>query len=994
MNLKLLASILLLLSIPQLLWSQETLKTEHKHLTVERLFSSGEFREEALGTWIWSSQSNSYFRLEKSGESKNGRDLVRFDCETGERSIVARAELFVPSGSENPKGSEDALTVDGLQFSKDERRLLVYTNSQRVWRQNTRGDYWLLDLESSELKKLGGEKPAASMMFAKFSPDAKQIAFVCENNLYLQQLDSLELTQLTHDGSSEVINGTGDWVNEEELDIRDGFRWSPDGKAIAYWQFDTREVPRFTMLDNTSEKYPRVIEFAYPKVGESNSASRVGVVTLSDRRTTWISLNAANPKDQRLDDPRENYVARMDWMPDSSQLILQRFNRLQNQNHVFLADVAGWSGRQVLTETEETWLENENPLRWLKAGEEFLWVSERDGWRHAYRAQIGDGKVTLITDGKFDVIDIEAIDTERGWLYFAASPEQATQRYLYKVALSGGDAERVSPIEQEGWHTYNIAPSGQFAIHTYSNFRTPPVVELVELPSHKVVKKLIDNESLRKKLNELDLPSIKFSRVEIEKDISLDAWCIKPPGFDENDTETKYPVLFHVYGEPHGQTVRDAWPSNRGLWHWMMAQRGYLVISVDNRGTMSPRGRQWRKCVHRQIGILASQEQAAAARALLRRWPQADQNRVGIWGWSGGGSMSLNAIFRHPDIYHTAVAVAPVPNQLLYDTIYQERYMGLPNDNTEGYKFGSPITFAKQLQGDLLVIHGTADDNCHYQGIELLMNELIAHNKQFSLMAYPGRSHSISEGKNTATHFYGLMTHYFDEHLRDRITTEPGINAGKSSALSDWQTKTIEGWQVHVRKQLFIEQAEPTDRAIELLTQQLQEIVRVVPKDALAKLREVPLWLSPEYPKTPPRAEYHPGADWLRDHQREPAMAKGVEFTNIRIFEAETRRMPNFALHELAHAFHDRVLDYDHAGIKTAFERAKAAGTYDRVLRQDSEGQKRYDRAYALTSPQEYFAETTEAFFSRNDFEPFDSEQLKAMDPSMFELLKTLWGTP
>ncbi len=753
-----LPSLLLLLSHIAFASPQETsvqpkaiqAPTDETRLTIDRIFDGKDFKEEKLGQLTWSQKSSSYFTFKPATGDSKGRDLVRIDCESGNEKIVATAEMLIPSGRKEP------VAIDGFEFSTDETNVLIYTNSQRVWRQNTRGDYWLLDLAGRELKQLGGDAAPATMMFAKFSPDGKQVAFVRENNLYAQQLADLKIVPLTTDGSATLINGTSDWVNEEELDLRDGYRWSPDSRAIAFWQFDTTGVPEFTMIDNTSAKYSRTIRFAYPKVGERNSAGRVGVISLANRNdlnVQWLNVEG---------NPREHYIARMEWMPDSQQLILQQFNRLQNINRVMIANAKDGETRSVLTETEDTWLENENPVQWLKPGKEFLWISERDGWRHAYGAEVETGKLNCLTPGNFDVIKVEAVDSKNGWLYFAASPDNPTQRYLYRVPTGGGESQRLTPMNQAGTHTYDIAPNHEVAVQTYSTISQPPVSELIRFSDQKPIRELTTNRVLKENLAKLKLPSTEFLKVDIGHDTLLDAWCIKPKDFDPSK---KYPLLFYVYGEPHGQTVKDAWQGQRGLWHLMLAQQGTLVASVDNRGTMSPRGRAWRKCVHRQIGILASQEQAAAASVLLDRWPFVDRTRVGIWGWSGGGSMSLNAIFRHPDLYQTAVAVAPVPNQLLYDTIYQERYMGLPDDNATGYRDGSPLTFAKQLQGNLLLVHGTGDDNCHYQGVELLINELIAQNKPFSVMPYPGRTHSISEGTNTVRHFYALLAKYLDEHL-------------------------------------------------------------------------------------------------------------------------------------------------------------------------------------------------------------------------------------
>ncbi len=716
-------------------------------LTLDRIFGSGEFGERGLGQYQWSRRTASYFTLEAPLAGGKGRDLVRNDCASGRKEVVAPAQAFAPEEKAEP------LQVESFEFSADESKLLLFTNSKRVWRRNTRGDYWVLDLAARQLRKLGGNAAPSTLMFAKCSPDGTRVAYVRENNLFVQELRRMKITALTTDGSATLINGTSDWVNEEELDIRDAFRWSPDGRSIAFWQFDTSGVRQFQLLNNTDSNYPRITSFPYPKVGETNSATRLGVVSATGGRVRWLKLPG---------DPRNHYIPRAEWSPDGKQLLVQQFNRLQNTNRVILSETKTGTIRTVLTETDAAWLENENPVRWMAGASKFLWLSERDGWRHAYLTGTDGRPFVRITGGDYDVIQVEAMDEENGWLYFYASPENPTQHYLYRTRLSGGKPERLSPKEQPGWHTYDFSPDAQWAMHTYSTFTNPPVVELVHFPEHKVVRVLGDNQRLREKLAALRLPTAEFLRLDIGDGVSLDAWCLKPPGLNRS---AKYPLLIHVYGEPASQTVRDAWRGGSGLWHWMLAQQGYIVASIENRGTPVPRGRAWRKLAHRQVGILASQDQAAGVRALLKRWPYADSARVGVWGWSGGGSMSLNAIFRYPDLYHTAMAVAPNASQLLYDTIYQERYMGLPQDNAENYRLGSPITYAKQLKGNLLVVHGTGDDNGHYQGTEQLMNELIAHNKQFTVMPYPNRTHAISEGVNTPRHFYGLLTRYLNEHL-------------------------------------------------------------------------------------------------------------------------------------------------------------------------------------------------------------------------------------
>lgn len=727
-------------------------------LTLDWIFHSTDFNTEGPKFGAWSKKGDYYFYFERAVNGGKGKDLVRVEAESGSVTRVAEAAWMTPVEAAAP------LEPTGFEFSEDESKLLLFANTQRVWRRNTRGDYWLLDLESRKLQKLGGDAPAASLMFAKFSPDATKVGFVREGNLYVQDLKNFSITALTS-GSGHLIHGTSDWVYEEELDLRDAYRWSPDGRHIAFWQFDVSEVPVFQLINFTDTDYPKLTPIVYPKAGERNSSVRLGVVSVEGGPIRWLDVPG---------DPRNHYPAHMEWVPGTSQLLIQQFNRAQNTNRVFLAESSTGVARQIHQEHDSAWLENENAVRWLDGGKSFLWLSERRGWRHALKVPTQGGGQHNLTTGNFDVIQVEAVDESRGWLYFAASPSDPVRRYLYRAPLQGGPMERLTPMDQSGWHAYSVSPNGRWAIHTFSAFLTPPVVELVRLPSHEVVRTLVTNEKVRKQLAALRrLPEVQFHRIPIESGDSLDAWSIRPSG---RLGSGRHPLLFYVYGEPHGQTVRDVWQGSRGLWHFMLAQQGCIVASVDNRGTMSPRGRAWRRAPHLKLGILPPSDQAEAARYMLKHWRFVDRNRVGIWGWSGGGSMSLNAIFKYPELYHTALAIAPVPDMKLYDTIYQERYMGLPSENPEGYRVGSPLHFAHNLRGNLFVAHGTGDDNCHYQGVERLVNELVAHNKHFEFLPYPNRSHSISEGTNTTRHLYGSMTRFIEENLIDR---ESGVRRAR-----------------------------------------------------------------------------------------------------------------------------------------------------------------------------------------------------------------------
>ncbi|HKP82861.1 MAG TPA: prolyl oligopeptidase family serine peptidase, partial [Pyrinomonadaceae bacterium] len=452
-------------------------------------------------------------------------------------------------------------------------------------------------------------------------------------------------------------------------------------------------------------------------------------------------------------------------------------------NIVMLADARSGKARPILTEKDEAWVDvswgdidwdrtgiARGDVEWIDQGKRFLWASERDGWRHIYSISRDGSDVKNITPGNYDVITVERVDAQNGWLYYLASPENATQRYLYRVRIDGGangKEERLTPASVPGVHSYNISPRGEFAIHVYSTFNRVPVTDVVRLPQHAVARTLIDNKQVQDRLAQLKQTSTEFFKVDIGEGVQLDGWMIKPHDFDP---QKHYPVLFYVYGEPWGQTVMDRWGGRDRLWHQMLAQQGYLVMSVDNRGTPAPRSRAWRKIIYRKMGIVNSGDQAAAVRAIAK-WPFVDASRIGIWGWSGGGSSTLNALFRYPDVYATGVAVAPVADLHYYDTIYQERYCGLPKDHPEEWKQSSPITFAGGLKGNLLVIHGTGDDNVHYQGTEALINTLVANNKQFSIFPYPNRSHGIYEGAGTQRHLFGLITKYVNEKLPPGPTT-------------------------------------------------------------------------------------------------------------------------------------------------------------------------------------------------------------------------------
>ena len=748
-------ALVLALALPAAAAGQQTLVqrpavevADSSLLTVDRIYASSEFTGQPFGPARWLPPGNAYTTVERTQEPR-GQEIVRYDAASGQREVLVTVQQLTPESDTVP------LRIEDYAWSEDQSKLLIFTNSKQVWRQNTRGDFWVLDRSAGSLTKLGGpDAKPSTLMFAKFSPDGGRVGYVRENDLYVENLADGRITRLTTDGSREVINGTFDWVYEEEFGLRDGWRWSPDGKTIAFWQLTADSVRDFALINTTDSLYAQVTPIQYPKAGEENSAARVGAVPAAGGAIVWLELEG---------DPRNNYPARMEWAGGSSAVVVQYLNRLQNTNRVLLGDARTGAVRQILVDQDSTWVEVVDDLVWLDGGKRFVWLSERDGWNHAYVVSRDGKNVRLITRGEFDVLNVAGVDEKNGWLYYTASPEAPSQRYLYRVRLNGrGSAERLTPAGRSGAHGYNVSPNFAFALHNYSQFGVPPVTDIVRLPNHASVRTIVANERLAGRVDRLQKGPHEFFRVDIGDGVELEAYMMKPVGFDSTQS---YPILFHVYGGPGSQTVLDSWGGQQYLWHLMLTQRGYIVASVDYRGT-GARGHDWRRIVYERLGVVETQDQAAAARAIWRNRPYVDSARVGIWGWSYGGFMALNGILQAPDVYSTAVAVAPVTHWGLYDNIYTERYNGLPQDNPEGYDAGSPITYADQLEGSLLIVHGTGDDNVHAQNTDRMVNALVAANKQFDLMLYPNRNHGISGG-STRQHLFTLLTRYLDEHLME-----------------------------------------------------------------------------------------------------------------------------------------------------------------------------------------------------------------------------------
>lgn len=752
-----------------------------RRLTVERIFGGRELAPSGAPGVRWMRDGRSYVEARAAGGGR-GVDLVRVDALTGAATVLVPAAVLVD-------GRGQPIAVEDFELSPDERKALLFHGSVRVWRTNTRGTYHVVDFAARRVIPIAtitttgapatqaadsmaapalGQSPTAAALpsfigrglasgaadpdlqqFAKFSPDSRQVAYVRANDLWVKDLASGAVTRLTTDGSDDVINGTTDWVYEEELGLQDAFRWSPDSRRLAYWRFDQREVPAFPMVNETAAQYPQVSVLRYPKAGAPNSRVTVGVVAASGGATRWLDVGPDTGQ----------YVARMEWLGADS-LAVQRLPRTQDRLELLLVSATTGRARTVLTDRDSAYVDVEGEaVRWLDGGRRFLYRSDRGGWRGWYLHDRSGRLIRQVTPDGADHLSVAGIDERAGVVYVTAAAPTPVERNLYRCALAGTAPRCTRVTTEPGTHAVDVAPGARWAIATHSRLGRAPVATLRELPGMRVVRTLEDNRAVAERLAALDLAAPQFLRVPMPDGTQLDAYRLVPPRFDSTKA---HPVLMYVYGGPASPQVNDAWGGTRFLWHQMLTQQGFVVLVVDNRGA-AWRGRDFRKVTQHRLGVQESTDQIDAARWAARQ-PWADARRIGMWGWSYGGYMTAMSLARGGSVFKAGIAVAPVVDWRFYDTIYTERFMWTPQGNPNGYQLSAVTSYVSGMTARLLLVHGTGDDNVHPQNATVLADALQAAGKPFWMMLYPNRTHSISGGR-TQVHLFDTFTRFVMENL-------------------------------------------------------------------------------------------------------------------------------------------------------------------------------------------------------------------------------------
>jgi len=713
-----------------MLWSGFSFAQQKKKVGLEDVFKSNTFAQKSVNGINWMKDGQYYSSLQRG---LSGPRVVKINVASGEES-----ETLIDGG-------RLGINFSSYSFNPEETKALIASEVESIYRRSSKGVFHVVDMKNGTAQKLmDGEK----IMYATLSPDNDKVAFVKDNNLYMIELESNQLTQITTDGKwNHIINGAADWVYEEEFSMSKAFDWSPDGKKIAFIRFDETEVPEFNM-QTWGKLYPEDYRFKYPKAGEKNAEVSIHIYDLEGKKTVKVDSGMET----------DIYLPRIYWTSDFSTLAFLRLNRLQNQLDLVYVNANTGAGRLILQEKSETYvdLDYNDDLRFLEGNKGFIRTSEQDGFKHIYHHDSEGKLIRQITSGNWEVTNLVGIDEKAKKIYFISSEASPLERNLYVINMDGKNKKILTP--EKGTTSVNMSKDFKYYIANYSNANTPLKVTLHE-SSGKLVKVLEDNSELNERLSAFDLSPKEFFRFNTVDGTALNGYMIKPVDFDESK---RYPVLMYVYGGPGSQNVTHSWGGSRDFWHHHLAAEGYLVVCVDNRGT-GARGRDFKHVTYANLGKYETEDQIAGAKH-LGTLPYVDKSRIGIWGWSYGGYMSSLALMIGNDVFKSAIAVAPVTTWRYYDTIYTERYLQTPQLNAAGYDNNSPITHVNKLKGNFLLIHGTGDDNVHFQNAVDLVDALVKADKQFETMYYPNRNHGIYGG-NTTWHLYSLMTDFIKRKL-------------------------------------------------------------------------------------------------------------------------------------------------------------------------------------------------------------------------------------
>lgn len=673
--------------------------------------------------------------------------IVRYSITTGQPT-----DTLFDQRTAKATGSGQTIAMDGYALSADERKLLITTAEEPIYRRSSRAEFYVYDLGTGTLKALSSK---GKQQYATLSPDGKRVAFVRDNNLFVSDLATGKEAQLTTDGKRNVvINGAADWVYEEEFSMARAFEWSPDSKRVAWIRFDESRVPEYNM-QTWGKLYPQDYRYKYPKAGEANSTVSVWIADASTGKKVMAQTNAATETDIYL--PRITWTSAIGNAP--ALLSVRKLNRLQNRLDLLHVNATTGQATTVLTETSPTYVDLEftDDLTYLADGKSFIWTSERDGFKHVYLHELSGKLIRQITKGAFEVSNLLGVDEKTQTAYYLSTEDSPLERQLYSIKLDGSGKRKLTDIP--GTYTVNFSPDFQYFLTYHSSATQPQTVALRQSSDNRELRVLETNNALKQRIAGYAIAPKQFMTVPIPTGEKLNGWMIRPADFDSTK---RYPVLMFVYGGPGSQQVLNSWDSRDFFWYQTLVQKGYIIACVDNRGT-GARGNAFRTSTYAQLGKLETQDQIAAGK-YLKTLPYVDPTRVGIWGWSYGGYMSALCMTLGADVFKAGISVSPVTNWRFYDSVYSERYMKRPQENASGYDDNAPLTHANKLKGNFLLIHGTGDDNVHFQNSVEFENALIAANRQFQSFYYPNRNHGIYGG-NTRLHLYQMMTNFVVENL-------------------------------------------------------------------------------------------------------------------------------------------------------------------------------------------------------------------------------------